>query len=561
MIAPDLILTNGKIVTVDREFTIAQALAIADGKIVAVGTQADVEALAGKGTEKVDLHGKCVVPGQIDSYQHFITAGIDMLGDRGAVNLITLTSIDEILAAIKHRVDITPEGQWVAAGCMYRGALADGRWPNRWDLDKIAPKHPVYIRQGGRPIIANSYALRLAGIGRDTPDPTGPDGIIARDENGEPTGQLIGGAADMAREAWSRLLGGPAWEWDFLHFEHEAVVDAALAQQRVNHACGITTVRDDATYPVEIRAWADAHRRGLLRNRLSVLVAVPERHLWAKEDRDQFFGSYFEPWEMGGDRLWIEGVSIGYNLEGWMQIDEPGLRDMVLESVARGWTVAIPPSIGVSESVDEVLTILETAAEAAPETFARRRHTLTHPHGLRRPQDIERAKKLGLMLNPNPLLSYYAAERSLRMHSQIQTTGFHQGMKQDAWNQTVNMWAPRIKDWLDAGLVVSGGSNIPAATYDPERPFLGQYSALTNDTLAGVLLPDQAITREQMLRMYTSNAAYALKREDRIGSLEAGKYADLVVLDRDILTCADAEVAELKVLETYFEGELVYERT
>ncbi|MGH3586793.1 MAG: amidohydrolase family protein, partial [Pseudonocardia sp.] len=91
-------------------------------------------------------------------------------------------------------------------------------------------------------------------------------------------------------------------------------------------------------------------------------------------------------------------------------------------------------------------------------------------------------------------------------------------------------------------------------------PFLGQYSALTNDTLAGVLLPDQAITREQMLRMYTSNAAYALMREDRIGSLEPGKYADLAVLDRDVLTCPDGEVAELKVLETYFEGELVHER-
>ncbi|WP_020495763.1 amidohydrolase [Sciscionella marina] len=560
MIAPDLILTNAKIVTADREFTIAEALAVSRGVIVAVGARAEVEALAGAGTKTVDLHGKCVVPGQIDSYQHFITAGIDMIGDRGAVELITKTSIDEILSAIKSRVDSTPAGQWVEAGCMYRGALTDGRWPNRWDLDQIAPDHPVYIRQGGRPIIANSHALRLAGIGRDTPDPIGPEGIIGRDADGEPTGQLIGGAADLARERWSQLVGGPAWEWDFLHFDREALVDAALAQQRVNLACGITTVRDDATYPAEIRAWVEARRRGLLRNRLGVLVAVPERHLWAKEDRDRFFGSYFEPWEMGGDLLWIAGVSIGYNLEGWMQIDEPRLREMILESVARGWTVAIPPSIGVSESVGEVLSILETAAEADPAGFVERRHTLTHPHGLRRPEDIERAKKLGLMVNPNPLLSYYAAERSLRMHRQIEATGFHQGIVPDAWEQAVGMWAPRTRDWFEASLVVSGGSNIPAATYDPERPFLGQYSALTNGTLAGVLLPDQAITREQMVRMYTSNAAYALMREDRIGSLEPGKYADLAVLDRDVLTCPDGEIAELKVLETYFEGELAHER-
>ena len=558
VLTPDLVMTNGKIVTVDDGFSVAEAVAVYRGRIVAVGDNDEVVARTGRATALVDLHGKCVVPGQIDSYQHYITSGLDMLGDRGTVNIIDLTSIDEILRGIKERVDVTPEGEWVEAGCMYRGDLKDGRWPNRWDLDKVALTHPVYIRQGGRPIIANSYALRLAGIQKDTPDPTEPDGVIVRDESGEPTGQLIAGAADMARDAWSRLHGRSPWDWDFQLFGRDVLVDAILAQQRVNLSCGITAARDDATYPVEVGAWVDAHRRGLLKNRVGLLIAIPERHLWQKEERDRFFSSYFEPWELGDEWLWIAGVSFGYNLEGYQMIDESGLRSIVRECFARDWTVAIPPSIGVTESVDEVLTALELAADLMPR--AQRRHTMTHPHGLRRPSDYARAKKLNLMINPNPLLSYYAAERSLRMHSAIQATGLHSDMADDAWTQTVTMWGPRIKDWLDAGLVVSGGSNIPAASYDVDRPFLGQYSALTSDTLAGVLLPDQALSREQMLRLYTSNAAYALCREQDIGSLEVGKRADMVVLDRDILTCSDAEIAELKVLQTYVDGELVFER-
>ena len=556
-LVPDLVLTNGKIVTVDDGFSVAEAVAVYRGRIVAVGDNDEVVAGAGRATALVDLHGKCVVPGQIDSYQHYITSGLDMLGDRGTVNIIDLTSIDEILGGIKERVDVTPEGEWVEAGCMYRGDLKDGRWPNRWDLDKVAPNHPVYIRQGGRPIIANSHALRLAGIQKGTPDPTDPDGVIVRDEGGEPTGQLIAGAADMARDAWSRLYGGTPGDWDLQLFGRDVLVDAILAQQRVNLACGITTARDDGTYPVEVGAWVAALHRGLLKNRVGLLIAIPEKHLWQKEERDRFFSSYFEPWELGDEWLWIAGVSFGYNLEGYQMIDESGLRSIIRECFARDWTVAIPPSIGVTESVDEVLTALELAADLMPSNH---RHTMTHPHGLRRPSDYARAKKLNLMINPNPLLSYYAAERSLRMHTAIQATGLHGDIAADAWTQTVTMWGPRIKDWLDAGLVVSGGSNIPAASFDVDRPFLGQYCALASDTLAGVLLPDQALSREQMLRLYTSNAAYALCREQDIGSLEVGKYADMAVLDRDILTCSDAEIAELKVLQTYVGGELVFER-
>lgn len=553
----DVVMTNGKFVTADERFSVASAVAIYRGRIVAIGDNDAVRSMAGAATRSIDLKGQCVVPGQIDSFQHYITSGLDMVQGRGTVNIIELRSIEEILRRIKQRVDATPKGEWVETGCMFRGALKDGRWPNRWDLDQIAPDHPVYIRQGGRAIIANSQALRLAGIQKDTPNPTEAPGVIVRDERSEATGQLVAGAADMAREVWSRLTGKPSWEWDFHHFGRDVLIDALLAQQRVNLACGITAARDDATYPVEVGAWAEARRRGLLKNRVGLLLAVPERHLWKKEERDRYFNSFFEPWELGDEWLWIAGVSSGYNLEGYQQIDEAGMRDIVRECVRRDWTLAIAPSIGITQSVDEVLTALEEVAEQIP---SGRRHIMTHPNELRRPADIERARKLNLTISPTPLLYYYAAERSFRMHTSIQAARLHSDTAADAWTQTVTMWGPRIKDWLEAGLVVSCGSVVPAASLDIERPFLGQYCALTSETLAGVLLPDQAITREQMVRLYTSHAAVALGKEREIGSLEVGKRADMAVLDRDILACPNAEIKEIKVLQTYVDGELVYER-
>jgi predicted amidohydrolase YtcJ len=129
----------------------------------------------------------------------------------------------------------------------------------------------------------------------------------------------------------------------------------------------------------------------------------------------------------------------------------------------------------------------------------------------------------------------------------------------DPWRRTVRDWGLPLRDWFDAGLVVTGGSDNPAVVYDPDQPFLSQYSALTGNTLAGVLLPGQTITREEMLRMYTINVAYSCWQDDVRGSIEPRKLADFVVLDRDILSCEDEEIRELQVLQTYLGGELVFD--
>ena len=172
----------------------------------------------------------------------------------------------------------------------------------------------------------------------------------------------------------------------------------------------------------------------------------------------------------------------------------------------------------------------------------------------------QRAKALGVIFGANPLLAYYASARSLRMNEIMTQVRIAKIVEQDAMKRTVRDWGMPLRDWFDAGLMVTGGTDNPAVAYDQEQPFLGQYSALTGETLAGVLVPDQQVTREEMLRMYTINSAYACWRENQLGSIEAGKLADLVVVDQDVLECGDGEIKDMQVLQTYVGGELVFEK-
>src|SRR5207248_32196 len=151
---------------------------------------------------------------------------------------------EEILREIRRKVEVTPAGEWVATSAMYRGALAEGRFPNRHDLDAVAPDHPAYVFPSGKNVIVNSFALRLAGITRETEDPSEPEGHIVRDEQGEATGHLIAGAADMARSRWWARLGQPPKKWDFLYFPREQQIRVLEAQGRTYLACGVVGVRD-----------------------------------------------------------------------------------------------------------------------------------------------------------------------------------------------------------------------------------------------------------------------------------------------------------------------------
>lgn len=558
--APDLIVTNAKIVTVDEPFSIVEAMAVHDGKVVALGSSLDVEALAGPQTAVRDLGGRCVVPGQMDNHVHFVLAGMDALQGTAKVDIATCQSIDEILQELGSRASVTPEGEWIGTSCMYRGALQDGRFPNRHDLDKVTTDHPVYIFQSGKNVIVNSRALELAGITRDTPNPTEPEGWIVRDEAGEPTGHLIAGAADRARKAWWEQLGQPVKKWDFLYFDQDTQLRAIEAQQAIYHACGVVGVRDMGVSVDELDTFVEARRRGLLKVRTDLILGLPARYMEVA-DVEESVRRYFGPKQHLGDAmLKIGGIKLVVVNDGWWAYSAEKVRALIHLYNRLGWNMAIHINTGgADDSTELVIATLEEADAERP--IAGRRFSFEHGFGLMRPEHVERTRELGVIIGANPLLAYYASARSLRMNEIMEQVRIAKMSEKDGWKRTVRDWGMPMRSWLEAGVTVTGGSDNPAVVYDLERPFLSQYSALTGVTMAGTLLEDEALTREQMLRMYTINNAYACWQEDVRGSLEAGKLADFVVLDRDILECPPEEVAELKVLATYVEGEQVFERS
>ena len=558
--SPDLILYNGKIVTVDSHFSIVEAVAVYDGKFVATGSSADIRELAGNSTKRVNLHGRCVIPGQMDNHVHFMLAGLDGLRSGAKVNIATLQSIEEILDAIHKRAQTTPKGEWIGTSCMYRGALREGRFPTREDLDKVAPDHPVYIFQSGKNIIANSYALNMGGIGRETRNPAQPEGWIVRDADGLPTGHLIAGAGDMARKIWWEKADLPIKKWDFLYFDQETQLAAIKAQQSIYHACGVVGVRDMGVSIDELDTYIEAHRRGILKIRTDLILGLPARYL-TEEEIITSLNCYFGPKQhMGDDMLKIGGIKLVVVNDGWWAYSPEKARFLIQEYNRRGWNMSIHiNSGGADDSSELVIAALEEADKENP--IAGRRISFEHGFGLGNPDHIRRAGALDIIFGANPVLSYYASARSMRMHEIMEQVRIAKMTETDPWKRTVRDWGLPLRDWFDAGLVVTGGSDNPAVVYDTDQPFLGQYAALTGNTLAGVLLPGQTVTREEMLRMYTINVAYSCWQEGIRGSIEKGKLADMVVVDRDILSCADEEIRDLQVLQTYIGGELVFERS
>jgi predicted amidohydrolase YtcJ len=554
--SPDTIYTNGTIVTVDPDFSIASAFACYDGKFVGVGTDADVKSIAGQNTRQVNLHGRTVLPGLIDNHVHYIFSGLERLGDRGKVNISRLTSIDEIVVALKNRAQQVPAGTWIASSCMYRGPLKEGRFPDRNDLDKVSTEHPIYIFQSGKNMICNSLALQYGGIDRDSHAPSEPEGWIVKDESGEPTGHLIAGGADMARTRWFELVGRPPKKWDFIYWDEDTNRDALLAQQRIFHSAGVVAVREMGAPVEEIDTFVNAHRAGELKTRVDLFAGLPARYM-SREQIHSAVASYFGPKQgIGDDMLRWAGIKLVVANDGYWSYLPDKLVYLIDLYHQYGWSMAI--HLGSPEAGRAVLESLERVHEERP--IDKLRISFEHGYGALDPDMWPRMKKLGIVIAPNPQLAYYAAERSAQMREALNAGHVEKAPSNHPLDAARTRWGLPLRSWQDSGLVVTGGTDSPGTVLDPDRPFLGHYAALTGNTLAGQLLPDETINREQMIRMWTTNGAYASFADNRRGAIAAGQIADFVVLDDNILTCDAEDIANIHVMETYVGDELVFAR-
>jgi predicted amidohydrolase YtcJ len=520
---PALILFNGKIVTVDGAFTYGQAVAIREGRFVAVGSDTDVRRLAGPNTKQIDLRGRTAIPGLADNHLHSAGGG-------PGVDLSGVRTLSQLLSAIAERARKSPAGELIVTNSdWHEGQLKEQRLPLRRDLDSVAPDHPVVVVRGGHEYILNSAALDRWKITKVTPQPEG--GRIGRYDDGELNGELV----DRAKDA-VKLPAPPTRSF-------ETRLEDQIGEYRKLHAAGLTTVRHPGGSIDQYRLIQEIKKRGQLDMRVVFLFRpAPLESSVSPDEGDAWL-------RVGGVKLGVDGGFEG----GWMRepYAEPwgegghyrGLNTMpaatftsrVRELNRLGWRVWTH-AVG-DAAIDEVLAGYEAADAEKP--IAARRWGIEHAF-IARPDQFARMRKLGLGISAQnhlylagPVLTkYWGPERA---------------------NRTTPMRA-----FLEAGLPTSAGTDSPVVPYRP-LAVIGHF--VTRRTLSGAVMGrDQAISREQALRASTIGNAWLSFEEDMKGSIEPGKYADLVVLSGDIMTCPEDQIENLTVVMTMVGGKIVYEK-
>lgn len=542
-ITADTILFNGKIVTVDPSFDIEQAIAVRGERILAVGSNGAIRPLAGPATKLIDLKGKTVMPGLIDGHYHFMSNAISY---HFGVNVALVDSIQQMVERIGEKVRETPPGKLVFTTSGWLPTqLKEQRVPNRHDLDPISPDNPVIV-MGGHSLYLNSYALREAGITRDTVSP--PGGTIAKDpKTGEPTGRLIENAARLARQKWK--IG---------EVTQAQKLEAVKASEKILNAAGITSLREPGITAEDMRVYQTLHDTGQLSVRVSMNYSLDPAKPTEELIRE------LETWGVstgfGDHMLRLDGIGefgIDGGFEGALMsehyVNAPGNEnpkdyfglqriptekfDRVLQAMSRlGWRACI--HIVGDRALDIALDAYEKANEVKP--IGPKRWVIEHAH-YTRPDQFQRIKDLGLVISTQ-FHPYMAAQNMVYF-----------------WGKERASKAMRMRDWLDAGLLVGGGSDW---TLLPPDPFWVIYFWVTRETrLGGVSGPDQKISRQEALRVMTINNAYITFEEKTKGSLEAGKLADLVVLSDDILTVPAERIRDIHPLMTMLGGKVVFENS
>jgi predicted amidohydrolase YtcJ len=550
----DLVLYNGRVLTVDAGFRVAQAIAVRDGRIAAVGTSAEMLALAGTATRRLDLSGRTLLPGLIDGHAHMDREGLKEVFP----SLAGARSVEAICGRIATLARAKKPGEWIVTMPVGEPpyywdlpeSLAEGRFPDRWDLDRAAPENPVYIRsiwgfwRHTMPLvsIANSRALALAGIDRHTVAPISTVEIGRDFKTGEPNGQFLEWTM-MPMVELSLMRVAPS----FTAADRAAALPRSMAAY---HAFGTTSVFEEHGAAGElIRAYMESRRRSELTMR-TTLVASPNWRPGGDAPPAallEAWGSHLASPGLGDDWLKVGGLilEVGGSAEhklrlqaapytGWagFNYDIALERRQALEVMIEAARLDIR-MVGIWPNV---LELYEEVNRVVP--IDCKRWVLGHISSLT-PAQVDTIARLGLVLTTHTNRYVYKEGHLLR---------------ERLGKARENEISP-LRTLRAAGIAVSlATDNVPTSMFYPIWQAVSRY----NRYAAGAIAPDQALSREDALRAATVDGAFVTWDEKKKGSLEPGKLADFAVLDRDPLTVPIDELKDIRALATYVGGREVY---
>lgn len=543
----DLILHNGRILTANESFDIVQALAIANDLIIASGSNEDCLAFRRPNTTVIDLQGRCVIPGLVDSHHHFTNRAARA---HNGVRIDYYTSVSEVIAGVAEKAREALPGQLILSNAGNAIELFDElRAPTLAELDEAAPNNPVILTlEDG--LHVNTCMLDLAGFNAQTPVPAG--GAIERDPtSGTLTGVVAGTATALIWEAASRGGAGARI------YSSNQMREAFLWGQRQANAVGLTGVRHPHTEPQEMRVLQSLWEDEALTLRVAMDVGF-EPHTQPPEDIARALSHFAVTQPFGDEWLRFHGVGelgVDQSTDGMLvswpykvlppaargnpsyngiqRVDQATYNQVIAAVANSGWRPVI--HAGGDVAIDMVLDAFE-AIDAVEPVYGKR-WVVDHCHyGMAR--HIPRIAKLGACVSMQyhgymyyPIFaSYHGAEEASHLFP--------------------------ARQFIDAGIVVAAGSDYSKM---PPNPWEGIYFFTTRDTKKwGVIGPEHRVTRAEALRMYTANCAYMSFEEHIKGTLEPGKLADLLILSGSYLDCSDKELLSLRPLNTFVGGKMVY---
>ena len=543
----DLVLRGGVVATVDADNTMAEAVAIADGRIVAVGSDEEVGAFIGDGTEVIELEGRFAAPGFIEGHGHYMSLG----NSKTILDLNGAANWDAIVAMVAEAVASAEPGEWIRGRGWHQEKwdrppepAVEGN-PTHASLSAVSPDNPVLLgHASGHAGFANAAALAAAGYDRDSEPP--PGGELVRDENGELTGLLRETAQRPVSGAFAASQAGRSEEEIEVQFRREVALAAEEALSK-----GVTSFQDAGASFATIDGLMELEAEGALPVRLYIMVRGE-----SNEQMDARLADYYMPSE-GDDYLTVR--SIKRQIDGalgshgaWLldpYEDMPKSVGLVLETVEdiTGTAhVAIKHGFQVNTHAigdranREVLDIYEAVFDSAggAQDLRWRIEHAQHVH----PDDVQRFAELGI----------HASMQGV--HATSDAPWIPARLGDERAEERTYLW----RSFMAAGVLINNGTDVPVEDISPLASFHSSVTRLTAD--GSIFYPEQNMTRVEALRSYTINNAIAAFEEEYKGSLEVGKLGDVVVIDRDILTVPDAELADARVELTIVGGVVRYAR-